>query len=179
MCNCPNGFMGRHGSWKIRHWAHVGAWPPYLRVIQDYWFVGPHQVSRKHERDAWFLFSYASMSTHWAFRRVIRLEGKVFHFSLMMWKRQAWIVLIKANCTASSQFSSPAVVRDSPASTSRKFWRAVALHSGYETFNLGYSAPFWLLLACTLEMVKLFVKRLESKKLVFYYIKAAFLPKMS
>ena len=134
--------------------------------------------SKKHGSDAWFLFSNASMSTHWAFRRVIRLEAKVFHFSLMMWKRQAWIVLIKANCTASSQFSSPAVARDSPASTSRKFWRAVALHSGYETFNLGYSAPFWLLLACTLEMVKLFVKRLESKKLVFYYFKAAFLPKM-
>ena len=52
---------------KITHWAHVGARPPYLRLIRDYWFV---RKSKKHEGDAWFLFSNASMSTHWAIRRI-------------------------------------------------------------------------------------------------------------
>ena len=48
---------------KITHWAHVGAWSPYLRLILDYWFY-------RIMRDAWFLFYNDSMSTHWAIRRV-------------------------------------------------------------------------------------------------------------
>ena len=36
---------------KITHWAHVGAWPPYLRLIRDYWFVGPHSESQKNTRE--------------------------------------------------------------------------------------------------------------------------------
>ena len=36
------GSMGRHGSWKITHWAHVGAWPPYFST---HWAI------------RWFIFS--------------------------------------------------------------------------------------------------------------------------
>ena len=31
---------------KITHWAHVGAWPPYLRLIRGYWFVESHPESQ-------------------------------------------------------------------------------------------------------------------------------------
>ena len=55
---------------KIRHWAHVGAWSPYLRLIWDYWLYRSAPRVKKHETEAWFLFSNASMSTHWAIRRV-------------------------------------------------------------------------------------------------------------
>ena len=44
--NPPNGSMGRHRSWKITHWAHVGAWPTYLRLIRGYLFVGPNPESQ-------------------------------------------------------------------------------------------------------------------------------------
>ena len=44
----------------------------YLRLIRGYWFVGSHPESQKNVRDAWFLLSNASMSTHWAIRRVSR-----------------------------------------------------------------------------------------------------------
>ena len=45
---------------KITHWAHVDAWTPFLRLIQDCWFVGPLLES---VRRVIFIFS-----THWAIR---------------------------------------------------------------------------------------------------------------
>ena len=59
---------------KITHWAHVGAWPPYLRLFQDYWFVGPHLESQKSTKETRDFFN-ASMSAHWAIRRVIDLSA--------------------------------------------------------------------------------------------------------
>ena len=54
--NPLNGSMGRHGSWKIMHWAHVGAWSPYLRLIWENWFVGSTRSLKKswETRDFYF-----------------------------------------------------------------------------------------------------------------------------
>ena len=43
---------------KITHWAHVGAWPPYLRLIRDYVFFRLHPESQKimkETRDFYYL----------------------------------------------------------------------------------------------------------------------------
>ena len=56
--NPRNGWIGRHGSWKVTHWLHVGAWPFYSRLIRDYLFVRPQPKSQKNmreTRDLYFL----------------------------------------------------------------------------------------------------------------------------
>ena len=64
---------------KITHWPHVDAWPPYLRLIRDHWFVGPQpesQKSMRETRDNYFLTpSCLSIEPLW----VITSHYKLLH----------------------------------------------------------------------------------------------------
>ena len=69
---------------KITHWAHVGAWPSYLRLIRDNWLFEITPAESKSMRDAWYLFSNAYMSTYWATGKVqvealLSYNSKHFH----------------------------------------------------------------------------------------------------
>ena len=80
--NPPNGSMSRHGSWRNHALSACRCVTTLLEADSRLLFrqIAPRE-SKNHERDAWFLFSNATMSTHWAIRRV-RYDSRLWSFEI-------------------------------------------------------------------------------------------------
>ena len=72
--NPPNDSMSRHGSSKYHALSACRCVTTLLEADSRLLIRRTAlRESKKHDRDAWFLFSNALMSTHWALRRVTDL----------------------------------------------------------------------------------------------------------
>ena len=92
----PNCSMGRHGSWKNHALSACRCVTTLLEAVSRLLIcrTAPRK-SKKHERDAWF-FSNASMSAHWAIRRVIDLPALPL-FAIWQWAINPWSVFTSQN----------------------------------------------------------------------------------
>ena len=82
----PDGSMGRHGSWKNHAlsacWCMTTLLDAYSRLVICRIAL---RGSKKYERDVWFLFFNASMSTHWATRGVSLTRKPLRIIGIQIW----------------------------------------------------------------------------------------------